>query len=118
MLLLLLLAQVAAVGVVLDNVLTQIIHTIHQQLQALLQVVAAQAQKGTYETWFEVATGAFYLFIFLQTSAFGTGELRAIVRLRCGWNRELVSRAGSLWALLDAVATCATVTPKQSQSDI
>ena len=41
MLLLLLLAQIAAVGVVLDDVLAQVIHSVHQELQALLQVVAA-----------------------------------------------------------------------------
>lgn len=40
MLLLLLLRQVAAVGVVFDNVLAHVIHSVHQKLEALLQVVA------------------------------------------------------------------------------
>lgn len=38
-LLLLLLAQVAAVGVVFDNFLAHVIHSVHQELQAFLQVV-------------------------------------------------------------------------------
>lgn len=42
MLLLLLLAQVAAVGVVFDNVLAHVIHSVHQKLKALLQVVAGK----------------------------------------------------------------------------
>lgn len=40
MLLLLLLAQVAAVGVILDNVLAHVIHSVHQKLETLLQVIA------------------------------------------------------------------------------
>lgn len=39
-LLLLLLSQVAAVGVIFDNVLAHVIHSVHQKLKALLQVVA------------------------------------------------------------------------------
>lgn len=39
-LLLLLLSQVAAVGVVFDYVLAHVIHSVHQKLEALLQVVA------------------------------------------------------------------------------
>lgn len=38
-LLLLLLAQVAAVGVVFDNFLAHVVHSVHQELQAFLQVV-------------------------------------------------------------------------------
>lgn len=38
-LLLLLLAQVAAIGVVFDNFLTHVIHSVHQELEAFLQVV-------------------------------------------------------------------------------
>lgn len=41
MLLLLLLAQVAAVRVVLDDFLAHVIDSIHQQLQTLLQMVTA-----------------------------------------------------------------------------
>lgn len=41
-LLLLLFAQVAAVGVILDNVLAHVIHSVHQKLKALLQVVAGR----------------------------------------------------------------------------
>lgn len=39
-LLLLLLAQVAAVGVVFHNFLAHVVHSVHQELQAFLQVVA------------------------------------------------------------------------------
>lgn len=42
MLLLLLLTQVAAVGVVFDNILAHIIDSVHQKLKALLQVVAGR----------------------------------------------------------------------------
>lgn len=38
-LLLLLLAQVAAVGVVFDDFLAHVVHSVHQELQAFLQVV-------------------------------------------------------------------------------
>lgn len=38
-LLLLLLAEVAAVGVVFDNFLAHVVHSVHQELQAFLQVV-------------------------------------------------------------------------------
>lgn len=41
-LLLLLLTQVAAVGVIFDNVLAHVIHSVHQKLKALLQVVAGR----------------------------------------------------------------------------
>lgn len=41
-LLLLLLTQVAAVGVVFDNVLAHVIHSVHQKLKALLQVIAGR----------------------------------------------------------------------------
>lgn len=47
MLLLLLLAQVAAVGVIFDNVLTHVIHSVHQKLKALLQMVAGKRKKVT-----------------------------------------------------------------------
>lgn len=39
-LLLCLFAEVATVGVVLDDVLAHIVHSVHQKLKALLQVVA------------------------------------------------------------------------------
>lgn len=42
MLLLLLLTQVATVGVVFDNFLAHVIHSVHEQLKALLQVIAAK----------------------------------------------------------------------------
>lgn len=42
MLLLLLLTEVAAVGVVFDNLLAHVIHSVHQELKALLQVVAGR----------------------------------------------------------------------------
>lgn len=44
-LLLLLFAKVAAVGVVFDNFLAHVIHSVHQKLKALLQVVAGRQKK-------------------------------------------------------------------------
>lgn len=50
MLLLLLLTQVAAVGVIFDNFLVQVIHPVHQKLKALLQVVAGMKKKTEYHS--------------------------------------------------------------------
>ncbi len=41
-----LLAETAAVVVVLDNVLTHVFHAVHQHLQALLQMSTAEEQRG------------------------------------------------------------------------
>lgn len=46
MFLLLLLAETAAVVVVLDNVLTHVVHAVHQHLQALLQMSTAEQRQG------------------------------------------------------------------------
>ena len=47
-LLLLLLTQVAAVGVIFDNVLAHVIHSVHQKLKALLQVVAGRKMSACH----------------------------------------------------------------------
>lgn len=44
MFLLLLLAQVAAIGVIFDNILVQVVHSVHQELKTLLQVVAGMRE--------------------------------------------------------------------------
>lgn len=54
-LLLLLLAEVAAVGVIFDNLLAHVIHSVHQKLKALLQVVAGGGEIRLSVTHFSTA---------------------------------------------------------------
>ncbi len=46
MFLLLLHAETATVVVVLDNVLTHVVHAVHRHLQALLQMSTAKERRG------------------------------------------------------------------------
>lgn len=47
-LLLLLLTEVTAVGVIFDNLLAHVIHSVHQKLKALLQVVAGREMSACH----------------------------------------------------------------------
>lgn len=62
-LLLLLLAQVAAVGVILDNVLAHVIHPVHQKLKALLQMVAGRKISACHSHGFVQPSALTYTFI-------------------------------------------------------
>lgn len=48
MLLLLLLTEVTAVGVIFDNLLAHVIHSVHQELKTLLQVVAGREMSACH----------------------------------------------------------------------
>ena len=51
-LLLLLLTQIAAVGVILDYVLRHVIHPVHQKLKALLRMVAGRKMSACHSNRF------------------------------------------------------------------